>query len=102
MTRALVARLARYLPILRASLIFQGQPGKRLTSPAPCPYRRRRTLKRNRPHLRDRKRWIFIPLSLENRGGLFPRGILDNKGIAHRTRQKRNVPPLLCTYGEGA
>src|SRR5258708_40077364 len=73
-----LTRCARCLSIRSASLIFQGQPGKLLTSPAPCPYRRRRTLKRNRPHLRDRKRWIFIRLSLVNRGGLRPRGIQDN------------------------
>jgi 4-hydroxy-2-oxoheptanedioate aldolase len=65
-------RICPALPITATALMFRGQPGKLRTSPAPCPYRRSRNLNRNRLHPKDRKRWIFIRLSLDNRGGQSP------------------------------
>jgi hypothetical protein len=54
------------------SLIFQGQPGKLLTPPAPCPYRRTRTTSRSRIHRRDRRKWICIRLLLGKPQGPIP------------------------------
>ena len=85
--------------MIAAALIFQGQPGKLLTSPAPCPYRRRRTVKWNRPHLRNRKRWIFIPLLvLEKPRGTIPRGTREDSAIQPlQKKQKENA----CAFAAG-
>src|SRR4051794_2531552 len=59
-------------PSTRAYL--PGAAGEVASIPGALSYRRIRNLRRNRIHPRDRKRWIFIPLLLGNRGGQFPRG----------------------------
>lgn len=90
-----LAALAQLLPIHATPLIFQGQPGELVTPPAPCPYRRIRSLNRSRFHLRDRRRWIFIRLSLVNRGGQFPRGTTEFSGTEfHFQAENRNQVPI--------
>jgi hypothetical protein len=49
-------------------------------------------MKWSRLHLRDRKRWILIPLSLGNRGGPFLRGAEDDSAVnLTLAKQKQNI-----------
>jgi len=60
------------LRIFPPSPIFQGQPGELNTPPTPCPYRRMRSLSRNRSRPKDRRSWICIRLLLGQPQGTIP------------------------------